>query len=681
MSKKSFVIPGYIYFVIVGLLILFFFPHEGKFRYSFIEGRPWQYGLLIAPFDFPIYKTDLEIKKEQDSIQAYIFPYFKKVEDVASRQMQLFDENFNRQNSIPNASQYKKYMDEMFKKVYNTGIISAKDDQFLKDNRYSSLKVFHNNLVESPRKVSEFYTIRTAYSYIIDNCPSDLSYVELRKSGIDNFLRENIEYDEEMTEKVKQESMRTISPSNGMVQAGEKIVDRGEIIDGNVYNILRSLKIKYDEQAGTASMQVLFWVGIIIIIGGIITCYFFYFYNFRRKIYDKKKDLIFLLFMLTLFTLISEIAITYDLLNIYIIPYTIIPIVVRTFFDSRTAHVTFLVTVLICSLLIPLSFEFLLMQILVCFVALYVLKDLSKRSELMKCALFIIASYILIYLGLILFQEGNLTKINERMLLYFGINFILVLFTYPFIYILEKTFGYISNVTLVELSDINSPLLKQLSETCPGTFQHSLQVSMLGVAAASKVEANPQLIRTGALYHDLGKLKNPQFFVENKVEGYDPHENLSLEESAKIITGHVPEGLKIAYKNNLPQAIVKFIKTHHGKGKAKYFYNSFRNQFPDAEIDEDVFSYSGENPDTKETAILMMADSIEAASRSLKEYTEKSIKELVNRIIDAKIADGLLSDAPLTFKDISVIKNVFAERLVSMYHSRIVYPELQTKTS
>ena len=448
MNKKLFVIPGYIYFIIVGLLILFFFPHEGKFRYTFVEGRPWQYSLLIAPFDFPINKTDSEIKSEQDSIKAHSFPYFKRNNDVESRQIQLFNESFIQQNSIPEALLYKKYLDEMYRKIYNTGIISASDDQFLKDNHYTTLKVFQNNIAES-HSVKEFYTIKTAYSYIIDNCPSDLSYTELRKLMPDKYLRENLEYNEEMTEKLKQELLRTISPSHGMVQAGEKIVDRGEIIDENLFNILRSLKLKYDERAGTASRQIGLWVGIIIIVGGIITCYFFYFYYFRRKIYEKKKDLIFMLFILTLFTLLTEISVTYDFFNVYIIPYAIIPIVIRTFFDSRTAHITLLITVLICSLLIPLSFEFVLMQVIVCWVALYALKDLSKRSELMKCAMSIIASYILVYIGLMLFQEGSLSKINERMLLYFGINFILVLFTYPFIYILEKVFGYISNVTLV----------------------------------------------------------------------------------------------------------------------------------------------------------------------------------------------------------------------------------------
>ena len=679
MKSKSFAIPKYIYFIIVGLLVLFFFPREGKFSYSFTEGRPWQYGLLIAPFDFPIYKTDAEIKKEQDSIQAHSFPYYQKNEEVERRQIQQFNDNFRQYGFLPNAAEYKKYLDGALAKIYNTGIISANDYQNLQDNNYTHLMILHDNMAE-PHVVKTFFTIRTAYSYLLDNCPYYLNAEELRKLIPDNYLRENLEFDEAMTEKVKQESLKKLSPSIGMVQADVKIVDRGEIIDESIYNVLRSLKLNYDKQAGTVNRQVGLWVGTIILIGGLIACYFFYFYYFRKKIYAKKKDLVFSLFIVTLFTLLTEICVSYNLFSIYIIPYAIIPIVVRTFFDSRTGQMTHLVTVLMCSLLTPLSFEFVLMQLIVCWVALYVLKDLSRRSELMKCALYIFVAYILVYLGLLLFQEGGFSKVNERMLVYFGINFLFVLFTYPFIYILEKAFGYISNITLVELSDINMPLLRELAESCPGTFQHSLQVSMLGVAAATKVNANPQLIRTGALYHDLGKMKNPQFFVENKVEGYDPHENLSLEQSARIITSHVPEGVKTAGKHNLPQALVKFIKTHHGAGKAKYFYNSFRNQFPDAEIDEEAFAYAGDNPDTKETAILMMADSVEAASRSLKEYTEESIRQLVNRIIDTQITDGLLKESPLTFKNITDIKNVFVDRLLSVYHSRIVYPELEKKT-
>jgi putative nucleotidyltransferase with HDIG domain len=675
MKKKSLKIPVYIYFIVVTLLIIFLFPREGKFRYSFTEGRPWQYGLLTAPVDFPIYKTDAEIKSEQDTVIRSFQPYFQLTEEIAAKQTERFNEDFKKHALPGDDFGYKRYLDRVLTEIYNRGIINVSDYQFLQDNRYNGYMVFQDN-VAVPRPVSELFTIKSAYSYLLENCPPYLSVNVLRTLNLNDYLHENMKYDEATSEKVKQDMLQKISPSSGMVQAGEKIVDRGEIVDADTYNILRSLKVVYEKQTETVYRQVGLLTGTLLLIGGLMACFFFYFYYLRKNIYANRKDIIFALFMVTLFTVLTEICITYGYFSVYIIPYAIIPIIVRTFFDSRTAQMTHLVVILICALMIPLAFEFIFLQYIVCLVAVYALKDLTQRSELIKCAIFILVAYILVYLGVLLFQDGDFTKLDWNMLLYFGINFLFVMFTYPFIYILEKVFGYISNVTLVELSDINMPVLQQLSETCPGTFQHSLQVSMLGTAAAAKVDANPQLIRTGALYHDLGKMLNPNYFVENKIEGINPHENLTLEQSARIITNHVPEGVKIAEKHDIPKAIIKFIKTHHGRGKAKFFYNSFKNKYPDVVIDEDAFTYSGDNPDTKETAILMMADSVEAASRSLPDYTEESIRNLVNRIIDTQIADGLLNEAPLTFKNITAIKQVFVERLLSVYHSRISYPEL-----
>jgi putative nucleotidyltransferase with HDIG domain len=461
-----------------------------------------------------------------------------------------------------------------------------------------------------------------------------------------------------------------------MVQAGEKIVDQGEIITHQTYSILLSFKRIQEEKGAGLQRQIGLWIGIVVLIGGLMACLFLYLVFFRKKIYTHPKDVVFLFSMSTLFVLLTEVVANIDLLTVYVIPYAIIPIVIRTFFESRTAQITHLITILICSLMIPFALEFLLIQFFVSTVALYVLKDLTKRSELIRCAISILAAYVAAYLGVRLFQEGELLKPDWNVFISFGINFLFVMFTYAFIYIIEKLFGYISNVTLVELSDINLPALMQLSEKTPGTFQHSLQVSMLGTAAAAKIGANPQLVRTGALYHDLGKMENPAFFTENEMSGTNPHDQLTLEQSARIITNHVPAGVKIAQKYDIPPAIIKFILTHHGKGKAKYFYNSFKNKYPDAVVDEEAFTYSGSNPDTRETAILMMADSVEAASRSLKDYSEESIRELVNRIIDGQIADGLLNDAPLTFQNITAVKNVFVEKLLSVYHSRISYPEL-----
>jgi putative nucleotidyltransferase with HDIG domain len=417
--------------------------------------------------------------------------------------------------------------------------------------------------------------------------------------------------------------------------------------------------------------------GISLLVGGLVVCFFFYFYYLRKRIFSRKKDVFFSLLMMMFFIVLTEIGISYGFFSVYIIPYAIIPIVVRNFFDSRTAQTTHLITVLICSLMVPSPWEFIMLQIFVSMVAIYVLKDLTQRWQLIVCSFYILLTYISVYSGILLLQSGDFSNWNWNMPIYFGINFLLVMCAYPFINILEKIFGYISNVTLIELSDINLPVLRQLSEKAPGTFQHSLQVSMLGTAAAVKVGANPQLIRTGALYHDIGKMENPLYFVENRLAGPNPHDELSLVESARIITKHVPDGVKIAEKYSVPQTIIQFIKTHHGKGKAKYFYNSFINQFPSEPVDEQVFSYSGENPDTKETAILMMADSVEAASRSLTDYSENSLRNLIDKIIGSQIADGLLENAPLTFKNIKVIKQVFLERLLSVYHLRITYPEIK----
>ena len=419
--------------------------------------------------------------------------------------------------------------------------------------------------------------------------------------------------------------------------------------------------------------------GISLLVGGLMACFFFYFYHLRKKILIKRKDLFFLLSIMMVFILLTEICISHKLVSVYVIPYAIIPIVVQTFLDSRTALITHFITILICSLMVSIPWEFILIQFSVCMVTIYTSRDLTRRWQLIVCSFYILLTYIAVYLGILLLQTGSFSHLDWNKLIYFGINFLLMMFTYPFIFVLEKIFGYISNVTLVELSDINLPLLQQLSEKAPGTFQHSLQVSMLGTTAAVKVGANPQLIRTGALYHDIGKMENPLYFVENRLAGPNPHDELSLVESARIITKHVPTGVKMAEKHGIPQAIVKFIKTHHGKGKAKYFYNLYVNQFSDKPVDESAFSYSGENPDTKETAILMMADSVEAASRSLTDYSEISLRNLIDKIINSQIADGLLEDAPLTFKNIKEIKQVFLERLLSIYHLRITYPEIEEK--
>jgi putative nucleotidyltransferase with HDIG domain len=674
MDIGKYIKNNIVYVALATIAIVILFPREGKFRYSFVQGKPWKYSFLDAPFDFPVYKPAEQLKAEQDSVTNHFIPYFQLQQEEYKRQQERFNADYVHYSTKHWNTEYKRYVDKILKEIYTLGIVSNSDYHFLRDNHYDIFKVLQDDNRTTPHSANDVFTIKSAYSYLLDNCPEYLSVSILRSVDLNDYLHENLKYDDALSEKVKQDDLQKISLSTGMVQAGEKIVDRGEIINEKTYEILRSLKQIQDQSEGGMQRKTGLLIASFILVAGFMTCFLLYLAYFRKKIYAKQKDVIFLLFMLTLFVILTEICMNTGLFSVYIIPYAIIPIVIRTFFESRTAQMTHLITILICSLIVPFAFEFILIQFFVCSVALYVLKDLTKRSELIKCAIYIVATYIVAYLGFQLFIEG-LTKINWNMFIYFGINFLFVMFTYSFIYIIEKIFGYISNVTLVELSDINLPALTELSEKCPGTFQHSLQVSMLGTAAAAKVNANPQLVRTGALYHDLGKIENPSYFTENKLEGTNPHDNLTFEQSAQIITNHVPAGVKKAQGFGLPPAITKFILTHHGTGKAKYFYNSFQNQYPDVPVNEEAFTYSGFNPDTKETAILMMADSVEAASRSLKDYSEKSIRELVNRIIDSQIADGLLNNAPLTFQNITTIKEVFVEKLLSVYHSRISYPD------
>lgn len=675
MKLKNYSIHPAVYFIVASLLIAYFFPREGKFRYQFYEGKPWRYGLLTAPSDFPIYKTDAEVKAEKDSALQNFEPYYRINPTVEATQVDKLRSAYTATLNKKASPSYMQYIENSLAKLYKSGIISSQDLENLKREDHSRINLLENNVAKS-RFTSDFFTVKTAYEFIINNCPPRLDKSVLQSCDINNYLTENISYDKDMSEKVKEDMLNSVSLANGMVQAGERIVDRGEIIDNQTYNVLRSLKIVHEIKSGGSHRQSIIMGGQFVLIFGIMFCFWLYLWSFRLMILHNRRNVLFLVLCIFVSCVLTELCVTYSLFNIYILPYAIVPIVVRTFFDSRTALFIHLIIVLICSLLVPFPHEFLLLQIIAGMVVTFSLKELSERSQLIRCSFIIFMSYTICYISLALYQEADFNKINWLMLLYFGINFILLMFTYILVYMLEKTFGYVSSITLVELSNINTPILKKLSETCPGTFQHSLQMSILASEAAAKIGADAQLVRTGALYHDIGKMNNPVFFTENQ-SSVNPHNQLTFDQSAQIIINHVTDGIKIAEKAMLPKAVVDFIRTHHGRGKAKYFYNSIKNQYPDREIDEEAFTYPGPNPFSKETAVLMMADSVEAASRSLKEHTEEGIKQLVDKIIDSQIADGLLKSAPLTFRDVETIKSVFVDKLKTMYHTRISYPDLK----
>ena len=675
MGKKNIDIPMAAYFVVAALLIAYFFPREGKFRYQFYEGKPWRYGLLTAPSDFPIYKTDEEVSSERDSVLRTFEPYFRLNTEVVTKEVEQLRTNYNTKLRGKVSSAYMQYVENSLHELYSNGIISTQDWDRLRKEERQRINIRENTVAQS-RYVSDLFTVRTAYEFIINNCPASLDRAKLQSCDINDYLIENVTYDADMSEKVKNTLLQSVSIASGMVQAGERIVDRGEIIDNHTYNVLRSLKIVHEQKSGGSQTQGIILAGQFVLVFGLMFCFWTYLWSFRLKIFYNRRNNLFMVLCIFVSCILTELCVGMGLFNVYIIPYAIVPIVVRTFFDSRTALFIHLIIVLICSLMVPFPHEFLLLQIVAGMVVTFSLKELSERSQLIRSSFFIFMAYVIGYLSLTLFQEASWQKINWLMMLYFGINFILLMFAYVLVYMLEKTFGYVSSITLVELSNINRPLLKKLSETCPGTFQHSLQVSILASEAAAKIGADAQLVRTGALYHDIGKMWNPVFFTENQTN-INPHNQLAFDQSAQIIIGHVTEGMKMAEKEGLPKAVTNFIRTHHGRGKTKYFYNSYRNKYPDHPVDDKLFPYPGPNPFTKETAILMMADSVEAASRSLKEHTEENIVGLVNRIIDSQIADGLLRNAPLTFKDVEDVKAVFIEKLKTMYHTRISYPDLK----
>ena len=663
-------------FVTAILIITYIFPRQSSFKYTFSEGRPWQYGLLTAPSDFPIYKPADILKAEQDSILEFYEPYFEVNEDVEVNSIANFDADVNLNTRLSELSpEYKLYIRKSLNEIYKTGIMRSDDYDRIKKSKTGALRLRKGNIAES-RDIESFYTIRSAYEKVLNETPEGIYDSVLKSANINEYISENIIYDAAFSEKARLEFIQQVDISRGMVQQGQRIIDQGEIVDSRTYNILSSLKQVSDERSGGASKSTWKLVGQFVLILFMLSSFYMYLLYFRPHEWRNRMHVIFMLLLIVLFVGLTALTVHLDLYNVYIIPFTIVTILIRTFIDSRTALFASIITIILSSLMVPFPFEFIVLQISATMVSIFMLKELSERSQLIRSSFFILFTYSFVYLGLVMYQEGNVTEGNWVMLIYFLINFILIMFSYSLIYLVEKSFGFISGVTLVELSNINKPLLKELSEKTPGTFQHSLQVSNLAMAAAVKLGANASLIRTGALYHDIGKMVNPAFFTENQAPGMNPHAGLPFDESARIIINHVKDGVKIAQKNNIPQQIIDFIETHHGTSMPKYFYNSWKNANPGKEANEDNFRYPGPNPFTKEGAIMMMADSVEAASRSLPLYNEETIRQLVDKIIDSQLSEGYFKSAPITFRDVQTVKNVFVDKLMTIYHTRIAYPEL-----
>lgn len=678
--SRNIIAKNLLSFILAAVIITLSFPETLKFKYEYAIGRPWNYELLTAPFSFDVYKSAPLLQHEKDSLARTVHPYYDLTPQVYIEAKKRLMDDYQKGRLDHLNSQYIAYILSTLEKIYEQGVISNEDNQLLQSNT-GECYILNNVKVARKATTKELFTIVSAYDYILGNAPGRLDKEILKSANVNNYLQSNLQLNQDITDKVLQTKLADLSPTIGQIQEGEKIVNRGDIISYETSQILDSLKRVYETQTNSAREILLIRLGQFVISLLLLLSFFSYLYAFRPEYLKSIKNTLFFLILMVGFTILTQLSVNLEWINVFIIPYAIIAILTRTFFDSRTAFSCFLITVILNALLVPFAIEFIIVEFVAGMATVVTLRNLNQRSDLIQCTFFVLLSMIVTDLAFLLYRDGGITSNALFNTLFFAINFIFLMFSYVFVYIVERVFGYVSNVSLVELSNFyNSPLLRQLSEIAPGTAQHSQQVAILASEAASKIGADVQLIRTGALYHDIGKMRNPTYFTENQGET-NPHDRLPYEESAKIIIRHVTDGIEMAEKAKLPSRVIDFIRTHHGLSRVKYFYNKFKNENPDRIIDESVFRYPGPNPFSKETGILMLADAVEASSRSLKELTEQKISNHINKIVDGIIDDGLLKNTPLTFRDVETIKQVFHDKLKTMYHSRISYPELKKKTA
>lgn len=673
--KGAFTLIGTV--IVVVLLLVYFLPRETKFGYEYEQGRPWRYNSLIATFDFPVYKTPDEVKAERDSALSQFQPFYTEDVQIAQRQIAAFETAWRagRFGDVP--AHCLNHVDKMLRGVYEAGIVPSADLSQMAKERTPGVRVVEGTEAVT-RPITELYSTRSAYEYIVYadtiNFPREL----LARCNINEYLSPNLSIDSAKTSAVLEDLLAAVSPASDMVQSGQRIIDRGEIISAEQYKILQSFERETVRRNDPSKGMWQVVTGQVMFVLCVIVAFVFYLRLFRREYLRSPHSILLLSSLIAIFPLITYAMVDQKFLNVYMVPYAMVPIFVRIFMDSRTAFMTMVCSVILSSLALHSNYEFVIVQFMSGMTAIYALRDLTERSQLLRVALAVFVTSSAIMLGYDLSQGIEFSHLDRSMYVYNAVNGVLLLFAYPLLYMIEKLFGFTSSVTLVELSNTNNSVLRRMSKVAQGTFVHSLQVANLAAEVADKIGAKPQLVRTGALYHDIGKMLNPAFFTENQT-GVNPHDELTEERSAQIIISHVTEGLKLADKYHLPKVIRDFISTHHGRSQVKYFYIQWKNKHQGEEPDAKLFTYPGPNPFTREQAILMMCDAVEASSRSLKEFTEESIKELVNRIIDGQVQAGYFRECPITFRDIADAKRVLAESLKTIYHTRIAYPELNAK--
>ena len=652
-------------------IIVCLMPQDGQNYFYVEQGKPWKYADFTAPFDFPIYKSELAVKKEKDSLLKEYEPYFNYNKDIEGNMVRKFVTDHS--EGIPGLSDdYISIIANRLHRIYQIGIVSSSDYSTFASDTTRMVRIVNGKNATS-MVMAQFLSTKKAYEQLFLDNILEQHRSQLQKCNLNNYIVPNIIYDKDRSEESMRDLVSSVPLASGIAQKGQKIIDRGEIVDENVYRTIESFKKENERRNSDETQQRLTLLGKALYVFVIILFFTIYLTLFRKDYFEKARNVAMLYSLIVIFSLLTGLMVRNTIAHVYIIPYAMVPIFTRVFMDSRTAIITHVAMVLICALMLQHPMEFIVVETLAGMAAVYSLRDLQFRSQLFKTAIIVTIVAMTMNFAFDLIRMSAFSEFDMSYYNYLIINGILLLFAYPLLYLLEKTFGFISDITLIELSNSNNPLLRRMSEVAPGTFQHSIQVGNLASEIANKIGAKAQLVRTGALYHDIGKTINPIYFTENQ-SGINPHEDLSYIESAQIIISHVTEGLKMAERSGLPSIIKDFICTHHGQGKAKYFYVKYKNEHPDEEVDELLFTYPGPNPFTREQAILMMADATEAASRSLPDYTEKSIRELVNRLIDGMVAEGFFRECPITFRDITYAKTVLCEKLKTIYHARVSYP-------
>ena len=657
--------------IVTVAIVVWIMPHDNTNLFHVEQGKPWKYAELTAPFDFPIYKAESVVKHERDSIMKEYQPYYKYNVEIERQMVHKFTTDYA--DGIPNVpDDYISIISNRLHSLYQQGIMESKEYETLRSDTTNMINIVNKKQATSV-SILEVYSAKRAYEQLFMDEKLIPMRAALQKCNLNNYIIPNLTYDRQRSETSRNELMASIPLASGLVQKGQKIVDRGEIVTDRTYRIIDSYVRENDRRNQDKTQNQISLIGQILYVSVLMICFTLYLSLYRKDYFENSRNAAMLYTFIVIFALLTALFVRNTFIHVYILPYAMVPIFIRIFMDSRTAFMTHTTMVLICANMLQHPFEFTVVELVAGLVAITSLRELSKRSQLFRTALIITLACVIVNLAFDWTKATALSQIDYSIYNYLIFNGIALLFAYPLLYLIEKTFGFTSDITLIELSNTNSPLLRRMSEIAPGTFNHSIQVANLAGEIANKIGAKAQLVRTGALYHDIGKLANPIYYTENQ-SGIDPHEMLTDIESAQIIISHVTEGLRMADKEGLPKVIRDFIATHHGLGKTKFFYIRYKNEHPDEPVDDLLFTYPGPNPFTREHACLMMADSVEAASRSLPDYTEQSIRGLVEKIIDTQVAEGYFRECPITFRDIQYAKTVLIEKLKTIYHTRISYP-------